>query len=201
MSLEKIQDKLALNQRIRRLLFVVRSISADMMIPGRDPDESAQHLTGRVGALGRAAIALVLGGMDLELLVLDELVACGAQHLPVVVAGPAVRLNAKAAELMSLAIHELATNAIKFGALSQPQSRLRVVWWFTEGPPALLHFEWAEEGVRMGTGAGRRPGFGSKLVKRIMARELHGDGDMRFLKDGVLCTIEIPTSEVLQQND
>jgi two-component sensor histidine kinase len=201
MSLDKFQDRLELNQRIRELLSVVRSISADMMIPGRDPDESALHLAGRVGALGRAAVALVLGGMDLESLVLDELVACGAQRMPVVVEGPPVRLNAKSAELMSLAIHELATNAIKFGALSQPQSRLRVIWWFTEGPHALLHFEWAEDGVRMAAGAGRRAGFGSALVKRVFARELHGDGEMRFLKDGVLCTIEIPSREVLQQND
>jgi two-component system CheB/CheR fusion protein len=64
--------------------------------------------------------------------------------------GPAVRLNAKSAELMSLAIHELGTNAIKFGALSQSQSRLRVLWWFTGFGNSQLHFEWVEEDVRTG---------------------------------------------------
>jgi two-component sensor histidine kinase len=200
-SLPCCQDNMEFNHRIRRLLSVVRSISADMMVPGRDPDESALHLAGRVGALGRAAVATAHGGMDLELMVLDELLACGAQRVPVVVGGPPVRLNSASAQLMSLAIHELATNAIKFGALSQPQSRLRVIWWFTEGLDSRLHFEWGEGGVRMAAGAGRRPGFGSELVKRVFARELHGDGEMRFLQDGVLCTIEIPSNEVLQKNE
>jgi two-component system CheB/CheR fusion protein len=135
-------------------------------------------------------------------LVLDELLAGGARRADTVVAGPSVLLNAKASELMSLLIHELATNAIKFGALSQPQSRLRVVWWFVgaaAGP--RLRFEWAENGVRMAASARYSPGFGSQVVKRLVASELHGDGELLLLKEGVLCSIELPSGEVLFKND
>jgi two-component system CheB/CheR fusion protein len=118
-----------------------------------------------------------------------------------VVKGPAVRLNAKAAELMSLALHELATNAIKFGALSRSQTELRAIWYFTDTARSRLRFEWAEYGVQLGVGARRNPGFGSDVVKRLIASELGGKGEMLFLDEGVLCTIEIPANEALLQNE
>src|ERR1700677_3610261 len=103
-SFDQLADNRELRRRIRRVLSVFRSIATYMNAEAQDPRESAMHLAGRVGAIGRAAEAPVSGGMDLESLVLDELLAVGAHRLPVMVGGPAVRLNAKAAELMSLAI-------------------------------------------------------------------------------------------------
>jgi two-component system CheB/CheR fusion protein len=200
----KEPDSAELRHRIRRLLAVFRAITLHMQgeSDAQELTELAQHFAGRVGAIGRAAIAPIAGGMDLEYLVLDELLAGGAQRAETVVEGPSVRLNAKAAELMGLLIHELVTNAIKFGALSQPQSRLRVVWWFTGAAEASrLHFEWAENGVRMAAAARYSPGFGSQVVKRLVASELHGDGELLLLKEGVLCTIELPSGEALFTND
>jgi two-component sensor histidine kinase len=98
---------------------------------------------------------------------------------------------------MSLVIHELATNAVKFGALSQPQSRLRVVWWFIDAAGSRLHFEWAENGVRMAATGRYSQGFGSQVVKRLVASELHGDGELLFLEEGALCRIEFPSDEAL----
>jgi two-component sensor histidine kinase len=196
-TLKQLPDDAELRRRIRRVLSVFRSIAAHMNMDAQDPRESASHLAGRVGAISRAAVAPVSGGMDLESLVLDELLAFGAQRFPAVVSGPAVRLNAKAAELMSLAIHELATNSVKYGALSQPQGQLRVTWWISNQPLSRLHFQWAESGVQMDSGAGRKPGFGYELVKRLIGNELRGSGEMLFLAEGVLCTIEIPLSEAL----
>jgi two-component system, chemotaxis family, CheB/CheR fusion protein len=201
MTLNQHADTAELKHRIRRLVAVVRSIAVDMIAHGQNSTESALHLAGRVGALGRAAVAPIAGGMDLELLLLDELVAQGVQPAPIVIDGPTVYLNAKSAELMSLAIHELVTNAIKFGALSQPQSRLRVLWYFTGPGNAQLHFEWVEEDVRIAADTRRNSGFGSQVVKRLIASELRGNGDMLFSNEGLLCTIEIPSSEALLQND
>jgi two-component sensor histidine kinase len=48
---------------------------------------------------------------------------------------------------------------------------------------------------------GKKPGFGSQVVKRLIARELHGEGEMLFLSEGVLCTVEFPASEALLQNE
>jgi two-component system CheB/CheR fusion protein len=172
-----------------------------MIAQGQNSTDSALHLAGRVGAIGRAAVAPIASGMDLESLLLDELMAQGVRRAPVLIDGPTVRLNAKSAELISLAIHELVTNAIKFGALSQPQSRLRVVWWFTGPGDSRLHFEWVEEDVQIAVDARRSPGFGSQVVKRLIASELRGNGDMQFSSQGVTCTIEIPSSEALLQNE
>jgi two-component system CheB/CheR fusion protein len=191
-------DSAELKRRIRRLLAAIRSITTDMQVRGGDVHESAQHLADRVSALGRAAVGSVSSGMDLESLVLDELLTHGIDQSTAVVEGPAVQLNAKSAEVMALVLHELATNAVKFGALSQPQCRLRVVWWFqgsAAGPH--LHFEWAEKGVRMASMKNYNPGFGSQVVKRLIARELHGDGRMDFLPDGLVCTLEVPSAEAL----
>jgi two-component sensor histidine kinase len=62
-----------------------------------------------------------------------------------------------------------------------------------------LHLEWGESGVRMPLAIGRKPGFGSQVVKRLIASELHGEGDMIFSNEGVLCTTEFPASEALLQ--
>jgi two-component system CheB/CheR fusion protein len=117
----------------------------------------------------------------------------------VIVDGPAVRLNAKAAELLGLLVHELATNSVKFGALSQSQTQLRVLWWFSGLAGSRLHLEWGESGVRMPPTTGHKPGFGSQVVKRLIASELHGEGEMLFLSEGVLCTVELPAGEALLQ--
>jgi two-component sensor histidine kinase len=197
MTAEQVAESTELKRRIRRLLAAIRSMATDMRIHGRDVHDSASHLADRVNALGRAAEAPVRSGKDLELLVLDELLAHGVDRTAAVIEGPRVRLNAKSAELMTLVVHELATNAIKFGALSQPQTQLRVIWWFKGSASPRLHFEWAENGVRMGAIEKYSPGFGSQVVKSLIPRELHGDGKMVFLPGGVLCTIEIPSAEAL----
>jgi two-component sensor histidine kinase len=200
-TVEEVSDSAELRRRIRRLLSVVRRIAVHMQDQGRDSPDAAGHLAARLGALGRAALASIAAGMDLESLVLDELLVHGVHRSGITVGGPSVRLNAKSAELMSLVIHELATNSIKFGALSQSPSGLRVVWWFTDISSSRLHFEWAESGVRIAPGTAPKPGFGSQVVKRLIAHELNGEGNMLFLSEGVLCAIEFPAGAALLQNE
>jgi two-component system, chemotaxis family, CheB/CheR fusion protein len=196
MTAKEVADTAELNHRIRRLLAVLRSIAVHMQIQDRDAEESAVHLAARVGAIGRVALTPIAAGVDLESLVLDELLVHRARS-GITVDGPEVRLNAKSAELVGLLVHELVTNSVKFGALSQSQTQLRVVWWFSGLEDSRLHLEWGESGVHMPLATGNKPGFGSQVVKRLIASELHGAGDMLFLSEGVLCTIEFPTSEEL----
>jgi two-component system, chemotaxis family, CheB/CheR fusion protein len=170
-----------------------------MQIQDRDAEESALHLAGRVGAIGRVALTPIAAGVDLESLVLDELLVHRLHRSGIIVDGPAVRLNAKSTELVGLLLHELVTNSVKFGALSQSRTQLRVVWWFSGLGGSRLHLEWAESGVQMPFAPGKKPGFGAQVVKRLIARELHGVGDMLFSGEGVLCTVEIPAGEALSQ--
>jgi len=164
MTLSELADSAESRHRTRRLLSMVRLITGHVTAHGADAQDSELHLAGRVGAVGRAAAAPMAGGTDLELLVLDELLAQGVQRAPTVLTGPEIRLNAKSAELMRLVLHELVTNAIKFGALSQSQSQLRVIWWMIGPASSRLHFEWAEDGVRAAAETGRHAGFGSHVL-------------------------------------
>jgi two-component sensor histidine kinase len=191
-------DRTALQRRIVRMLSAFRVVAAHMANHRRGEDESALHLAGRIGAIGRAALADGYG-MDLESLVLDELAAHAVKHSQYVVQGPDVHLHDGIAQLMSLAIHELATNSVKYGALAQPDARLRVLWWYTEGSESRLHFEWSEEGMQMAAGAPRPVGFGSDVVQRLIARELHGRGEIMFSDSGMRCIVEIPLIEVPNQ--
>jgi two-component system CheB/CheR fusion protein len=187
----------ALNQRVRRVLSVVRMVAAYVGVRGRSSEESASHLADRIGAIGRAALAPVFfDGVDLELLVLDELRLHAARPEQFSISGSEVRLAPNTADMMSLVIHELATNAVKFGALSQSSARMSVTWAVVERfSRRMLQFEWLEAGVRLRVGAPPTPGFGLELIQRLIARELKGEGKMAFLADGVSCTIVIPLSD------
>jgi len=187
------------HHRIRRLLALIRSIAVHMQIQECDAEESVMHLAGRVAAIGRVALTHIAAGVDLESLVLDELLVHRVHRSGIIVDGPAVRLNAKSAELVGLLMHELATNSIKFGALSQSQTQLRVIWCFTGLKDSRLRLEWGESGVRMPLATGRKPGFGTQVLKRLIASELHGEGEMLFLSEGVLCTVEFSADEALLQ--
>lgn len=197
MDFVEVSKVTVLNQRMRRVLSVFRTVAAHMSRQGGPSGESALHLSGRIGALGRIVLAPVFAdGVDLELLVLDEFLLHAARPEQFSVSGVEVRLTPNAAELMSLAIHELATNAVKYGALSQSRAKIRVAWDVeTRLGVRNLRFEWLETAVRMTDETPLVPGFGSELVERVIARELKGEGKMLFLPDGVRCSIDIPLSD------
>lgn len=194
MDLSEFRQASELNQRVRRVLSVFRAVVAHTDVRRWNPDESAAHLTDRIGAIGRAVLApAYFDGVDLESLVLEELRLHTAQPEQFSISGAEVRLPPAAVDLMSLVIHELATNALKYGALCQSQAKIKVGWVIIHRfGLRILRFEWLEVGVRMMTDARPSPGFGSELIERLIARELKGEGKMLFAADGVRCTIEIP---------
>jgi len=197
-ELEEYREVAALNQRIRTVLSVFRFVAAHMGVQRRNTDDSALHLSGRIGAIGRVVLAPVFfDGMDLELLVRDELLLRAASPDRFSISGAEVRLAPKTAEMMSLVIHELATNAVKYGALCESQAKIRVAWEVESRPgERILHFEWLETGMSMPVDTPSTPGFGCELVEKLIARELRGKGKMCFLPDGVCCRIEIPLGDV-----
>jgi two-component system, chemotaxis family, CheB/CheR fusion protein len=103
---------------------------------------------------------------------------------------------------MSLVIHELATNAVKFGALSRPRAKISVKWDAVHRLGCgILQFEWRETGVSIVAGVPPTPGFGSELIERLITRELKGEGKMTFLADGVRCAIEIPFGDARRRHE
>jgi GNAT superfamily N-acetyltransferase len=144
--------------------------------------------------LTRAANATV----DLSTIVQDELSAQTTHARQFEVNGPAVALSPNAAETMTLAIHELTTNALKYGALSSRNGLVRVRWRVTEKRgTSWLEFDWREEGgpPQAVHPAARRRGFGSELITGRIPYELRGLGAYEIEAGGARCHLEFPLSD------
>ena len=104
-------------------------------------------------------------------------------------------LSPKASLALAMAIHELCSNAAKFGALSKESGRLSVTWTVTEGPAdQTLHLIWVETGGPPVT-APKRRGFGTTLIERGLTHEFDATVKTEFLATGVRCAISIPLTE------
>lgn len=198
-ALQRRQELLVaeLQHRVRNLLAMIRSIGQRTAATAESVEDYAQHLEGRISALARTQALLTreIGrGVDLQNLVLDELEAQAALPGRYSVKGHDVALSPKAAEVLTLAIHELATNAVKYGALAQGDGRIDITWTVEEkgeGAAPWLSLTWTEFGVRMDDGP-RREGFGTELITARVPYELKGEGRMEFRETGVAATIRFP---------
>jgi two-component system CheB/CheR fusion protein len=185
-----------LQHRVRNTLGVVRSIARRSAETSPTVQDYAAHLDGRLNAFARTQAMVTRdpeGGVDLEFLVVEELLSYHAREGEQLrVSGPSVRFQPKPAETFALAIHELATNAIKYGALSRPSGRVDVSWRLIDGgDPTELVFDWRERGGPAVSQPQRR-GFGSELLERTLAFELKGKTTLAFDRAGLHCTIAIP---------
>lgn len=198
-GLQRRQELLVaeLQHRVRNLLAMIRSIGQRTAATADSVEEYSQHLEGRISALARTQSLLTreIGrGVDLQNLVRDELEAQAALPGRYTVRGDDVLLAPKAAEVLTLAIHELATNSVKYGALAQGDGRIEIGWAVEDGNsagPPWLSFTWTEFGVTL-DGRPRRSGFGTELVTGRVPYELKGEGRMEFLETGVAATIRFP---------
>ncbi|MGE7419023.1 sensor histidine kinase [Methylobacterium tarhaniae] len=197
-----------LQHRVRNTLAVVRSIARRSAETSATVADYAMHLDGRLTAFARAQVMVTrdpAAGIDLEALVAEELrayqVGDGRQ---VRIEGPPVRLQPKVAEMLGLAIHELATNAIRHGALGQGRGRVQVSWRAEPGAeePRLV-LRWVETGVPLPSGPPQR-GFGFDLLERMLPYELGGQTKLTLVQGGLLCTITVPltpwVNDVLQKH-
>lgn len=192
-----------LQHRVRNTLGVVRSIARRSAQTSSTVEEYSAHLDGRLGALARTQAAVTRDpevGVDLEYLLADELMAYNAREGEQVrISGPTIRLQPKAAETLSLAIHELATNAVKYGALSQPAGRVEISWRIDEGvTPPELNFDWREKGGPP-VKSPKRKGFGTEILERTLGFEFKGKSALMFSPTGVHFSITLPLSRVIVQ--
>jgi two-component sensor histidine kinase len=99
--------------------------------------------------------------------------------------GPRVRLKLGMALALSMAVHELATNAARYGALSVPTGRVSVSWAIIPDDPKCLTLCWRESGGPLVAPPARK-GFGSRLIERSLASDLSGEGDLAYVATGVV---------------
>lgn len=201
-ALEDLREAAAreLDHRMRNVLSVVDAIISISAASAASVEELRDSLTGRLAALAATQSALRFGeqkSTSLGELFLAEL----AQYQTpdganVSIAGPAVCVGPKAAQVLALAIHELATNAAKYGALSQAGGRIAVTFAFQdEGDLGPLVIQWREEGGPP-VKPPERQGFGTRLIKQIVARALRADVVMDYRPEGLICRMTAPRATV-----
>jgi two-component system CheB/CheR fusion protein len=186
-----------LQHRVKNILAVTRSIFTRTFAAGNSLEEVADHFTGRLNALARAQTVVARtpeGSVDLEELVRDELLSLGIGDGPnLTIDGPPVRLRQKAVDSMGLAIHELATNAVKYGAFASRKGSLKIVWSVQDkGGGARLSLEWQESGVALLATNPSRRGFGRELIEQALPYQLGATTALDFLPGGVRCSINTP---------
>jgi two-component system CheB/CheR fusion protein len=192
-----------LQHRVRNILSVVRSIVDRTVRSSSGLEELSAHLTGRLDALARTQGVFARTGdaaVELEELIREELVAVAARDDQMSLRGPALRLRRQAAETLALAIHELCTNAVKYGALSEPAGRLDVSWRVFDGDGGRrLSLEWCESGVRALDVRPSHRGFGRELIERGLPYELDASTTLEFAMGGVRALIELPLSDKIAE--
>ncbi len=188
-----------LQHRVRNTLAVIRSIARLTARSADNVEDYVRTFDGRIGAFARVQATLTREpseGVDLKEMISNELHAYhdgAADRVPF--AGPPLRLQAKAAETFGLAIHELATNAVKYGALSAPSGRLSVTWSMAPGEDApIVQFSWVESGVNL-TDDPVRLGFGTELLEKNLTYDFCAKCSLEFTKSGLHCTIHFPVTE------
>jgi two-component system CheB/CheR fusion protein len=180
-----------LSHRVKNSLAVVSSI-AERTLPNGEPKDD---LIGRFHALGQTHDLLSRAGWTeapLRELVLREL----APHIAgdgsnARVDGPPIMLKPQAALLLALVMHELTTNAAKYGALSNPGGRVNVAWAIAGDGPRHLELTWTEHGGAEIGGSPKR-GFGTELIERGIRFELEGEAELGVVDGGLHCRIVIP---------
>lgn len=196
-AIEQRQNMLAaeVDHRAKNLLAVVQVLLRQTR--AESAAEFAAAVQGRVAALARAHALLSASrwqGADLRRLIEDEVVPFsgrGPDRLRI--DGPPVEVTAEAAQSLAMALHELATNAAKHGALTAPKGRIEIVWRFR--PETGLDLIWTERG-----GPATRPplhrGLGTAILEQTIHRQLRGEVVCEWLREGLRCTFRIPADQL-----
>jgi two-component sensor histidine kinase len=186
-----------LNHRVNNTLATVMAITAQTRRTTTSYEAFHQGFRGRLAALSKTHNLLNQSfwtGVGLRDLVEQALASrVGAADGRVVIEGEDVRLGPVAAVTLGMALHELADNAARYGALSTPSGQVRIAW--RPGAPGRLKLDWVEQGGPPVRPPGRR-GFGSQMIEKVLAAELRGEVRLEFPPSGVRCVMDMALEQV-----
>lgn len=197
-ALEELREAAAreLDHRMRNVLSVVHSLVSISAASAVSVVDFKESLTRRLASLAATQSTLRFGAgqsTGLSELFLAEL----AQYQTpdganVAIEGPPVSVGPRAAQILALAVHELATNSAKYGALSKAGGRVAVTFVFEEEEDSgLLVIQWREaEGPTVKPP--ERQGFGTRLIKQVVAKALRADVAMDYRPEGLVCRMTLP---------
>lgn len=181
-----------LNHRVKNTLATVQSLARQTLRDGLVTREARERFTERLLALSTAHNVLTRRNWESAELaeIAEEAVRPWTPRI--VLSGPGVRVAPNVALAVSMALHELATNAVKYGALSDPRGRVTVDWRIDDGAVALT---WTEAGgppVTPPAASGR--GFGSRLLGQGLAGELGAPAELDYREEGLVCRLRAPVA-------
>jgi PAS domain S-box-containing protein len=182
-----------LRHRVKNLLAMVQALARQAGTEGHSAEQYRDAFLGRLEALAHAHDLAFGEKDDAGLATLVERILepyAGALATVTIVAGPPVRLPAAKIQALALVLHELATNAVKLGALSVRLGRVGISWEIEARAPRRLLLRWQErDGPRVGPPVTR--GFGTLLLERVATHELGGPTELSFVPEGLQATIAV----------
>lgn len=184
-----------LGHRLKNTLAMVQAVTAQTLRNATSVADAQEALTSRMVALGKAHDILLSG--ERESARLGELVRSAVSILEDGEArfrldGPDIEVGSRAALSLALMLHELGTNALKYGSLSGPDGIVSVRWHIEgDGTDAIVVLAWTEEGGPP-VEPPRRKGFGSRLITRGLAGQIGGQVMLGFPREGVRCLVRCP---------
>jgi two-component sensor histidine kinase/PAS domain-containing protein len=191
-----------LSHRSKNLLSIVQAIADQTLRNCRDLKEFQNRFDGRLRGLAASSTLLARGdwrGSSLAALIELQLATFIDLKSPQIeVHGPEVDLTAEAAQAIGLALHELATNAVKHGALSVPHGRLAISWQLDRARDAEgLKLIWRERGGPLVT-VPERTGFGHVVIKRMVEQAVQGTVELNFASEGLEWSLQAPPGVFLR---
>ena len=180
-----------LNHRVKNILAVIKSLVTNPTVRGETLENYVEALRGRIQALAVAHDQVIRGegGGGLADLLNAELSPYRSDTATIELQGPNVWMDARSFSIMALVLHELSTNAAKYGALSRPGGRLSVSWSVDGVGACDIH--WAESDGPVVRPPSRR-GFGTVLIDRSIPFDLGGESNVDYNPEGLTAQLRIP---------
>lgn len=189
-----------LDHRVKNVLATVAMVAQRTRERSSSMDQFLQVFDGRINAMANAQALLSRShwqGVSLADLVNNSLAPFRVDAPSMKVEGPAVLLSADAVQPIAIVLHELATNASKYGSLTTPEGRISILWRLPEnGAEPDLLLEWIETGGPPVT-APAEVGYGTGAIRNLIPYELEGSVDLAYEVEGVRCRIRLPSKWLL----
>lgn len=187
---------LEINHRLKNVIAMIQAIANQTLKGSAETEQAKARFVERLGILSTAQDALTGStdlSADLSTLISDTLrVHC--EPWKYTLTGPDVRISSQIAFAMALGLHELATNALKYGGLANDDGRITINWDVQGGE---FRFQWKESGgPPVEEPAGR--GFGSRMIERALPGYLRGEARIDYARDGVIFTVRSPAAALEQ---
>jgi two-component sensor histidine kinase len=184
-----------LAHRLQNTLALLQGIASQTFRSASTMEEGLSKFHEQVAALGRAHALLTQtdwNAAPLPDVIESALTPLGAERGRIGISGPRLRVSARQTLMLALALNELCTNAIKYGALSRGTGRISVWWGISDD---VFRWVWTEHDGPVVNARSHR-GFGSQLIERVLAHEFHGQVAMSFLSEGLRVELTTPKRNI-----